>query len=134
MIWIIVCAFRSWELVANILTCCFIISITLYNNGVRRVKQFSIIAGFMLITCNKENRSDFQKLQNDILRICTLFCLADRVSIQELHTKCNIISLEQRMRKQLLWLMYILSKDVVFIPFALNIRYVGIVVINKNNN
>ena len=88
----------------------------------------------MLITCNKENRSDFQKLQNDILQICTLFRLADRVSIQELHTKCNIISLEQRMRKQLLWLMYILSKDVVFIPFALNIRYVGIVVINKNNN
>ena len=41
--------------------------------------------------------------------------LADRVSIKKLHEKCKIISLEQRMRKQLLWLMYILSRDQVFL-------------------
>ena len=41
--------------------------------------------------------------------------LADRISISELHRKCKIISLEQRMRKQLLWLMFILSRDDVFI-------------------
>ena len=66
-------------------------------------------AGFILLSCNKEERNDFQKLQNDIhvLRICTMSRLADRVSISELHAKCKIISLEQRMRKQLLWLMYI---------------------------
>ena len=34
------------------------------------------------------------------------------VSIQKLHGKCKILSLEQRMRKQLLWLMFILSKEV----------------------
>ena len=37
--------------------------------------------------------------------------LVDKVSIAKLHAKCNIISLEQRMRKQLLWLMFILSRD-----------------------
>ena len=68
-------------------------------------------AGFLLISCKSE---DFQKLQNDILRICTVTRLADKVSIRKLHEKCKIISLEQRMRKQLLWLMYILSKDEVF--------------------
>ena len=71
-------------------------------------------AGFLLISCKSEDRNDFQKLQNDILRICTVTRLADKVSIRKLHEKCKIISLEQRMRKQLLWLMYILSKDEVF--------------------
>ena len=40
--------------------------------------------------------------------------LSDRVSIVELHRTCKLISLEQRMRKQLLWLMFILSKDEIF--------------------
>ena len=75
-------------------------------------------AGFILLSCNKEERNDFQKLQNDILRICTMSRLADKVSIYELHAKCKIISLEQRMRKQLLWLMYILSRDNEFLKVA----------------
>ena len=41
--------------------------------------------------------------------------LADIVSIPVLHKKCKIISLEQRMRKQLLWLMYILAKDPLYL-------------------
>ena len=72
-------------------------------------------AGFLLVTCNKEDRNDFQKLQNDVLRICTMSRLADKVSIVKLHAKCKIISLEQRMRKQLLWLMFILSRDKGFL-------------------
>ena len=54
-------------------------------------------------------------MQNDILRTCNLARLSDRVSIPELHAKCKMISLEQRMRKQLLWLMYIFSKDERFL-------------------
>ena len=71
-------------------------------------------AGFMLSSCRKEDISDFQILQNDILRICNLSRISDRVSIKELHAKCKIISLEQRMRIQLLWLMYLLSRDQTF--------------------
>ena len=41
--------------------------------------------------------------------------IADRISIEELHSKCKIISLEQRRRIQLLGLMYLLSKDVDFL-------------------
>ena len=37
--------------------------------------------------------------------------LSDRVSISKLHEKCIILSLKQRMQKQLLWLMYVLSQD-----------------------
>ena len=37
--------------------------------------------------------------------------LFDRVSIPELHMKCKIISIKQRMQRQVLWLMYLLSKE-----------------------
>ena len=46
----------------------------------------------MLISCRKEDISDFQILQNDILRICNLSRISDRVSIKELHAKCKIIA------------------------------------------
>ena len=71
--------------------------------------------GFMLISCRKEDRNDFQILQNDILRICNMSRLSDRVSIPYLHAKCKILSLEQRRRKQLLRLMFNLSKDKEFL-------------------
>ena len=51
-------------------------------------------------------------MQNDILRLCCKITLNEHVSIKDLHKRCKIISLEQRMRKQLLWLMYIDSKTV----------------------
>ena len=72
----------------------------------------------MLLACNNDQRGDLQKMQNDMLRICCMIRLSDRVSIPELHKKCKIISLEQRMRKQLLWLMFILSRDESFLKVA----------------
>ena len=69
-------------------------------------------AGFLLLSCNNSDRSDLQKMQNDILRICYRLKLSDQVSIKELHKKSKMLSLEQRMQKQLLWLMYIDSLDV----------------------
>ena len=65
-------------------------------------------AGFMLIACNSEHKESLQKLQNDILRICCEYILSNQVSIVRLHNECTIISIEQRMQKQLLWLMYLL--------------------------
>ena len=69
-------------------------------------------AGFLLLACNVSDRSDLQKMQNDILRICYKAKLSDQVSIKELHNRSKMLSLEQRMRKQLLWLMYIDSLNV----------------------
>ena len=69
-------------------------------------------AGFLLLSCGISERSDLQKMQNDILRICCKITMNDHVSIKDLHKRCKIISLEQRMQKQLLWLMYIESKNV----------------------
>ena len=68
-------------------------------------------SGFLIISCCTSDRADLQKIQNDILRVCHRACLTDRVKIEDLHIKSNLLSLEQRMRKQLLWLMYILSLD-----------------------
>ena len=51
-------------------------------------------------------------MQNDILRLCCKVTLNEHVSIKDLHRRCKIISLEQRMQKQLLWLMYIDSKNI----------------------
>ena len=68
-------------------------------------------AGFLLIAWNKDDIDELQVLQNDTLRICNRSKVADMISICDLHKKCKIISLKQRMQKQLLWLMYISSLD-----------------------
>ena len=72
-------------------------------------------AGFLLMGSRNEDKSDVQILQNDILRICNRSRISDRVSIEALHAKCKMVSLEQRRRKQLLGLMYLLSKDASFL-------------------
>ena len=69
------------------------------------------LVGFMLVACNVEDRRDLQKRQNDALRICTGVKLHDHVRIEHLHEKCEIVSLEQRRRHQLLMLMYKKSTD-----------------------
>ena len=63
------------------------------------------------MACGKYKKHDFQIMQNDILRICENKKLEDRISIEDLHKKAKILSLEQRRAKQLLILMYKLSKN-----------------------
>ena len=49
--------------------------------------------------------------------------LSDRVRIKDLHSRCNIVSLEQRRRTQLLLLMYKKSKDLTMLKvFPRNTR------------
>ena len=91
-------------------------AVTVYKQTILPIIHY---AGFLLIACKKEDKNDFQKLQNDILRICAMSRLADRISLKKLHEKCKINSLEQRMRKQLLWLMYLLSKDQSFLTHSI---------------
>ena len=80
----------------------------LYNH---MILPFMEYAGFILLSCNLEDRRKLQKCQNDALRLCTQHRLTDRIRIVDLHAKCNIISLEQRRRIQSLLLMYKKSKD-----------------------
>ena len=68
-------------------------------------------SGFLLLYCSHGDRSALQKIQNDTLRICFKSNLSDKVKILELHKKGRILSLEQRMMRQLLWLMFIHSLD-----------------------
>ena len=72
-------------------------------------------AGFLLLALNKSDLDDLQIIQNDILRICIVSKVSDRVSLVNLHKKCKIISLKQRMQKQLMWLMYVMSRDESYI-------------------
>ena len=76
------------------------------------ILPFIEYAGFMLVACNVEDRGELQKCQNDALRPCLDIKLSDHVKIEEIHSKCNIVSLEQRRRIQLLLLMYKKRKDI----------------------
>ena len=68
-----------------------------------------------MIACSKEHKENIQKLQNDILRICCGYKVSDRISIVRLDKECKSISIEQCMQKQLLWLMYLLSKKEIYL-------------------
>ena len=70
-------------------------------------------SGFLLLSCCVGDRYDLQKIQNDILRVCFRSVLIDRMKICDLHKRANLLSLEQRMRKQLLWLMFNMSLDLI---------------------
>ena len=55
---------------------------------------------FLLLACNKDKKYDLQVIQND-------------VSVELLHKNAKLVSLEQRRCKQLLSLLYKMSKDQV---------------------
>ena len=75
-------------------------AITIYKQTILPIFDY---AGFLLTSCNISDRADLQKLQNHPLRICFNVRLRDRVSILQMHTRAILLSLEQRRKKQLLW-------------------------------
>ena len=80
-------------------------------------------AGFLLISCNKNDCGDLQVIQNNCLRICYNVRLLDRLSLNDMHREANLLSLEQRRYIQLLCLMYIYCSFVnVEHVFARNTR------------
>ena len=68
-------------------------------------------AGFLTLSCNVGHRKDLQVLQNNALRICLRYRLADRVRVEVLHSDANLQSVEQRSIFQLLKLMFDYSKN-----------------------
>ena len=79
-------------------------AITIYKQTILPVIDYT---GFLIISCNISDRLDLQKLQNHALRICYNVRIRDRVSIAQMHSQSNLLSLEQRRKKQLLGLMFI---------------------------
>ena len=88
-----------------------------YKSAVQIYKQTIMpildYAGFLLLACNKDKKYDLQVIQNDVLRFCENKRLEDRFSIEVLHKNAKLITLEQRRCKQLLSLLYKMSKDPV---------------------
>ena len=66
--------------------------------------------GFLLLSCNRGQTKDLQILQNNALRICLRYNLADKISEERLHNEGKIQSLVQRQKQQMLKLMYYQSK------------------------
>ena len=83
-------------------------SLQIYKQTILPIVDY---AGFILISGNIGKKHDFQVMQNDVLRFCENKKLEDRISLDKLHEKAHLISLEQRRAKQTLILMYKLSKN-----------------------
>ena len=64
-------------------------------------------AGFMLLSVNSYDKHDWQVLQNNALRICFNVGLRDIISIKRMHDRANLLSLDQRRQKQVLFLLFI---------------------------
>ena len=54
-------------------------------------------ASILLLPCSIVDQCELQICQNNALRICTYIYLGDRIRIIDVHAKCNLISLEQRL-------------------------------------
>ena len=76
-----------------------------YKSAVQIYKQTILpifyYAGFLILACSKDKKSDFQIIQNDVLRFCEGKKLEDKIPIEVLHKKAKLTSLEQRRCYQL---------------------------------
>ena len=82
-------------------------ALLIYN---QTILPFFDYSRFMCICLNIGDKRDLQIMQNDALRYCYNVRLADRVTIDDLHARAKLSSLEQRRIRQLLGLQYLLYK------------------------
>ena len=80
----------------------------IYKQGVLPYFNYG---GFLLMSCNQGQKKDLKTLQNNALRMCLKYRLAERVSERELHLEGKVQILEQRRSLQLLKLIYPESRD-----------------------
>ena len=79
--------------------------------------------GFIMLSCTVGMRRDLKKLQNDALRMCLRFRLADRITVQRLHNEARLQSVEQRGLFQLLKLIPMAIVEVqIILMFHKNLR------------
>ena len=77
-------------------------SILVYKCTIRPILEY---CSFITTSCNEDGLNQLQRLQNRALRIC-LKCNIRKYHVDELHTICNIETVQRRMDKLLLSLMY----------------------------
>ena len=51
-------------------------------------------SGFLLLSCNKSDREDLQTIQSNVLQYCLGIRLSDRISLVNIHSRANLVSLE----------------------------------------
>ena len=83
------------------------------------ILPFLDYVGFVLLSSNIGMRRELQLLQNNAVRLCLRYHLADRISVQRLHHEAKLQSVEQRGLFQLLKLLYGYSKNVNQVPARL---------------
>ena len=83
-------------------------SIQIYKQTILPIVDYP---GYLLLACDKDKKGDLQVIQNDVLRFCENKQLKDRVSIELLHENAHLVSLEQRRVRQLLIMMFKLSRN-----------------------
>ena len=79
-------------------------ALTIYKQTILPLFDYS---GFITISCNVSDWRDLETLQNNVLRVCYNVRLRDRVAVQGVHNRSNLLSLEQKRQVQLLCLMFI---------------------------
>ena len=77
---------------------------TIYKQTILPLLDYS---GFMQISAHASDKYDLQLLQNNALRVCHNVKLRDRFLIERMHIRANLLSLDQRRQKQVLFLMFI---------------------------
>ena len=80
-------------------------ALAIYKQTILPLLDYS---GFLLISCNRSDRKDFQTMENNILRTCFNVHLMDRMSLVDMHREAFLVSLEQRRIVQLLGFMYLM--------------------------
>ena len=78
-------------------------ALAIYKQTILPMFEYSV---FLLISCTKSERHDLQVIVNDALRTCFNVKRHDKLSVLNMHTKANLLSLEQRRTQQLLHLMF----------------------------
>ena len=77
---------------------------TIYKQTILPLLDYS---GFMLISANASDKYNLQILQNNALRICHNVRRWDRFSVERMHNRACLISLDQRRQKQIFLLLFI---------------------------
>ena len=83
-------------------------ALQIYKQTIMPILDYS---GLLLVSCTTGQKYDLQVIQNDVLRFCDNKKLEDKISVELLHKKANLSSLEQRRCKQILCLMYKISSN-----------------------
>ena len=87
---------------------------------------------YLMYLNRKHDIDKLQKLQNRALRLCCKINDPRLISVPDLHQQAHLLTLDQRREKQLLLLMYVVSRKVEFVkPIRANTRQANKIILNS---